>query len=275
MIPEEVEAYRDYTWRRDPERRIDHAYVAETFVKEIGFCTVLTDSRRPGPSLYMAVCGRRETHMPRNVQKDPESRLTWNIKDELMRRGRCFYGKLLKGHATLITPELIPFFSSLWGVSRRMESSVLTQDAQQILKVLRREWEMGSRDLRVDSGIEDRRRFDKAMAQLQKTMKVIPVDVVYKPSFTYIWSLAEARFPEEMHVTVPKETALTEIARAYLQGAGMTVRGELARVTGLSSPDAGLGNWRLVDEGFAERLGPGVYRLKQIEQRSRSLGAYV
>jgi hypothetical protein len=275
LLPEEIEAYRDYTWRRDPERRIEHVFAAETFVREIGFCTVLTDSRRPGPSLYTAVCGRRETHMPRNVQKDPESRLAWNIKDELMRRGRCFYGKLLKGHATLISPELIPFFSALWGVSRRMESSLLTADAHKILKLLRREWEMGSRDLRVDSGIADRRRFDKAMAQLQKTMKVIPVDVVYEPSFTYIWSLAEARFPEEMRVSVPKETALTEIARAYLRSAGMTMRRELAKVTGLTPPHAGLGNWALVDEGFAERLGPGVYRLKQIEQQPRSFSAYV
>lgn len=275
MLPEEIELYRDYTWRRDPERRIEHAYAAETFVKEIGFCTVLTDSRRPGPSLYTAVCGRRETHMPRNVQKDPESRLAWTIKDELMRRGRCFYGKLLKGHATLITSELIPYFYALWGVSRKMERSILTADAQKVLKVLRREWEMGSKDLRVESGIADRSRFDKALGQLQKTMKVIPVDVVYEPSFTYIWSLAEARFPEEMRTPVTKEAALAEIARAYLRSAGMTLRGELARVTGLTPPNAGLGNWALVDEGFAERLGPGVYRLKLIEQRSRSVGAHV
>jgi len=275
VLPEEIEAYRDYTWRRDPERRIEHAYAAEIFVKEIGFCTVLTDSRRPGPSLYTAVCGRRETHMPRNVQKDPESNLAWTIKDELMRRGRCFYGKLLKGHATLITPELIPFFSALWGVPRKEEARVLTNEAQKVLKVLRREWEMGSRDLRVAAGVPERSRFDKAMSQLQKAMKVIPVDVVYEPTFTYIWSLAEARFPDEMRIPVAKEVALTEIARAYLRSAGMTERGELARVTGLSSSDAGLGNWALVDEGFAERLGPGIYRLKQIEQRSRSLGAHV
>ena len=272
---EEIEIYRDHTWRRDPERRIEHAYAAETFVKEIGFCTVLTDSRRPGPSLYSAVCGRRETHMPRNVQKDPESRLTWTIKDDLMRRGRCFYGKLLKGHATLINQELIPFFCALWGVPRKMEPAVLTTDAQKVMKVLRREWEMGSRDLREASGIEDRKRFDKAITQLQRSMKVIPVDVLYEPSFTYIWSLAEGRFPDEMRKSVPKEVALTEIARAYLRGAGMTLRGELARVTGLTSPDAGLGNWALVDEGYADRLAPGIYRLKQIEKHQQSLGAHV
>ena len=31
----------------------------------------------------------------------------------------------------------------------------------------------------------------------------------------------------------------------------MTQRGELARATGISNPEAGLGNWALVDEGFA------------------------
>jgi hypothetical protein len=45
----------------------------------------------------------------------------------------------------------------------------------------------------------------------------------------------------------------------------MTWRGELARVTGLSNLDAGLGNWAIVDEGFATRVGPGVYRLKELD----------
>ena len=64
-----------------------------------------------------------------------------------------------------------------------------------------------------------------------------------------------------MKVSLKREHALRDVAYAYLYGAGMTLRGELARVTGLSSPEAGLGNWALVDEGIAERLGPGIYRL--------------
>jgi hypothetical protein len=261
MLPEEVEAFRDHTWRRDPERRLRDVYAAERFVQDVGFCLVLTDSRRPGPSLYTAVCGRRETHMPKNVQKDPESNLTWTIKDELMRRGRCFYGKVLKGHATLIATELIPSFNALWGVPRKKESVTFAADAQRVLKTLRKEWEMGTRDLREASGVVDRRRFNKAMVQLQRALKVIPSEVLYEPTFTYIWSVTEARFAEQVKETVTREEALKEIARAYLRGAGMTLRGELARVTGLRSPDAGRGNWALVDEGFAERLAPGVYRL--------------
>jgi hypothetical protein len=264
-LTEEAEWHRDRLWRRDPEYRIEAVHEAERFVEEVGFCTALTDSRRPGPSLYVAVCGRRDAHMPRNVQKDPESSLAWTLKDEVMRRGKCFYGKLLKGNSTFISPRLLPFFNVLFGINRKDEKHLLSADAQLILKVLRSEWEMASRDLREEAGIKERSRFDKAMAQLQKAMKVIPVEVLYEPAFTYIWSIPEARFAGQLKSKPSREDALREVARAYLTGAGMTQRGELARVTGLRSPDAGLGNWALVDEGFAERLAPGVYRLTNLK----------
>ena len=254
-------------WRREPENRVEDVYAAERFVEEVGFCEALTDSRRPGPSLYVAVCGRRDAHMPRNTHKDPESSLTWTIKDDVMRRGRCFYGKVLRGRSTFIAPRLLPFFNALWGVPRKLEKKTLSADAQSILKIMRREWEMGTRDLRQESGITERTRFDKAMTELQRTLKIIPTEVLYEPTFTYIWSIPEARFADQLKENVGRDEALKEIARAYLVGAGMTLRGELARVTGLRSPEAGLGNWGLVDEGFADRLGPGVYRLSSFTQR--------
>jgi len=260
-LPAQIESYRDRTWRRDPECKVEDVYGAERFIEDVGFCSALTDSRRPGPSLFVAVCGRRDAHSPRNVQKDPESSLAWTLKDEVMRRGRCFYGKVLRGQATFISASLIPAFNSLLGCSKKMEAKVLSKDALAILKVLRNEWEMGTRDLRETSGISDRARFAKALSQLQRYLKVIPSEVLYEPTFTYIWSIPEARFPDQMKISVKKERALRDVAHAYLQGAGMTLRGELSRVTGLSSPDAGLGNWALVDEGIAERLAPGIYRL--------------
>ena len=120
-VPEEIENYRDRMWRREPESRVEDAIGAERLIEEVGFCAAMTDVRRPGPSLYIAVCGRRDAHMPRNVQKDPESSLTWLIKDEVMRRGRVYYAKLAKGRATFIAPRLIPHFNALWGVARRKE----------------------------------------------------------------------------------------------------------------------------------------------------------
>ena len=262
-LPEDIELHRDSLWRRDAESRIEEVLGAERFIEAVGFCSAMTDSRRPGPSLYVAVCGRRDAHMPRNVQKDPESRLTWTIKDEIVRRGRVYYGKLRGGRATFIARKLLPYFNSISGVSRRQESRALSPAAKSILSILRKEWEMATGDLRDASRIRDRRTFTKAIDELQRVFKVIPAEIVYQPKFTYIWSLAETRFQDELEQTFDREEALTEIARAYLLGAGLTWRGELARVTGLSNPDAGIGNWALVDEGFAKRVAPGVYRLNE------------
>src|SRR5436305_462069 len=121
-LTEEIEAHRDRMWRREPEARVEDASEAERLIEDVGFCAAMTDSRRPGPSLYIAVCGRRDAHMPRNVQKDPESGLTWVIKDEVMRRGRVYYAKLARGRATFIAPRLLPHFNALWGMPRKRET---------------------------------------------------------------------------------------------------------------------------------------------------------
>lgn len=202
--------------------------------------------------------------MPRNVQKDPESSLAWITKDEVVRRGRVYYGKLRGSRSIFIARKLVPHFNALSGFTRKQEQSMLSRPARDILKVLRKEWEMATRDLRAASGVKDRSTFTKAIDELQRVFKVIPGEIVYEPKFTYIWTLAESRFQDELTTTVSREEALKEIARAYLVGAGMTLRGELARVTGLSNPDAGIGNWALVDEGFATRVAPGVYRLSEL-----------
>src|SRR3954467_7081536 len=132
-LPPEVESFRDRYWRREPERRVEEVFSAEQFIDEVGFCAGLTDCRRPGPSLYIAVCGRRDAHMPRNVQKDPESSLAWIIKDEGMRRGRVYYATLGKGRATFIAPRLVSHFNALWGMSRKREAEGLSADARAIL----------------------------------------------------------------------------------------------------------------------------------------------
>jgi hypothetical protein len=270
-LPEEVENFRDRMWRREPELRVEDAGEAEKLVEAVGFCAAMTDARRPGPSLYIAVCGRRDAHMPRNVQKDPESSLTWTIKDEVMRRGRVYYAKLARGRATFIAPRLIPSFNALWGAPRRKENELLSADARAVLKVLRREWEMATVDLREASGVKERARFARAMDELQRAMKVVPGEVVYEPWFTYIWTLSEGRFSRELSLKVKRDVALREIARAFLDGACVTTRGELAKVTGLSRVDAGLGNRALVKEGYAVRLEEGVYRKRNDEEQKTGL----
>jgi hypothetical protein len=257
----EIEEYRDARWRRHNAACIATVEQAEEFIERVGFAACLTDTRRPGPSLYVAVCGRRDATLPRNVQKDPETSHTWMLKDEVMRRGRVYYGKLARGKAMFIAPRMIPYFKALWGMPRREEKKRLSASALRVLRVLRKEWEMGTADLRKESGVPDRKKFLRALDELQSAMIVVPSEAVYLPKFSYLWGLAEERFPEELAKKVDRHVALREIARCFLAGAGVTVPGELARVVGVTRPEAGLGNRALVEEGYAVKVEQGTYRL--------------
>jgi hypothetical protein len=259
-IPREIEDYRDARWCREGTRQVDSVLDAERFIEQVGFSACLTDSRRPGPSLYVAVCGRRDAVLPRHVQKDPETSLTWALKDEIIRRGKVYYAKLPRGKAMFLAPRMIPYFHSLWGMRRSEERRRLTKNAQAVLKVLRHEWEMSSADLRLEARLKDRKAFTGAIDELQAAMIVVPSEIVYQP-FTYIWTLSVGRFPDVLRRRVTRDAALREIARCFLDTAGMTIPGELARVTGVSRPDAGRGNRALVAEGYATMSSPGTYRL--------------
>jgi hypothetical protein len=287
-LPEQIELHRDRMWRRDEDLRVESAIDAERFIEDVGFANTLTDTRRAGPSLYIAVCGRRDVSLPRNVQKDEETSLTWHLKDEVMRRGRVYYAKLAGGRSMFVAPRLISHFAEVWMPRRRDEQLVLSDAAQRVLKVLRREHDLATADLRAESGFAgqfekvarasrpwnhaqdarattERAAFTRALDELQRRMKVIPQDVIYQP-FSYIWTLAEDRFPEELRRRVARKTALREIARAYLAAAGMSVLGETARASGLSRVEAGLGNHQLVDEGYAIRIRQGIYALASLKE---------
>ncbi|MBA3335816.1 MAG: hypothetical protein H0T08_09445 [Acidobacteria bacterium] len=263
ILPEEIEQIRDRKWRREEILKIETASEVETLVEDLGFCLALTDSRTNLPSVYISVCGRRDVHSPRNVQKDFEMSLAWTLKDEVMQRGRVYYGKLCKGRAMFVAPRLVPFFNVVWGVPKNLEKENLSVEANQILKILRKEWEMGTADLRAEAKIENRQKLTKALDQLQRSMKVVPSEVLYQPKFTYIWTLSDARFPAKSSRKIAREEAVKEIARAFLQMCEMNALGEFARAVGLTRKEAGKANHVLVKEGFAERLATGIYRVKR------------
>ena len=116
---------------------------------------------------------------------------------------------------------------------------------------------MSTSELREGSGVKDRKAFTRALDELQAAMIVIPSEVFYQPKFTYIWTLGVSRFPDALRRRVGATRPCARSRAAFLAGAGMTVPGELARVTGLSRPEAGRGNRALVAEGYAIMLAPG------------------
>src|SRR5690349_5141033 len=126
-ISAEAEDSRDERWQREGTRQVETPFDAERFIERVGFAACMTDARRPGPSLYVAVCGRRDAVMPRNVQKNPEASHTWHLKDDLIRRAKVYYGKLAGARALFIAPRMIPYFYSVYGVRRADESGCLSR----------------------------------------------------------------------------------------------------------------------------------------------------
>src|SRR6476661_7116348 len=173
-LAEHIEEYRDRRWNREGEGLLQTTAQAEDFLERVGFAACMTDSRRPGPSLYVAVCGRRDAVMPRNVQKDPEASQTWHLKDQILRRGHVYYAKLARGKTMFIAPRMVPYFQAIWGVRRSAEPQRFSTNARAVLRVLRREWEMATADLRAATGIRDRAAVTSAIDELQAAMLVVP-----------------------------------------------------------------------------------------------------
>jgi hypothetical protein len=123
-VPEEIELYRDRKWHREESLKIEKATQAEEMIADLGFLLTLTDSRTNFPSVYIGVCGRRDVHVPKNVQKDYETSLAWTLKDEVMMRGKVFYSKLCKGRSMFVAPRLIKYFHSIYrrSFSRRTKN---------------------------------------------------------------------------------------------------------------------------------------------------------
>ena len=223
-------------------------------VEDLGFCLGLTDARRIcrpciSPSAAAATPTCRETS--RKITK-PAARGCSRTRSSLA----GVYITLSCSRANRgFSPANDPSISIRYGgVPKNREEKDLSGSANKILKVLRKEWEMGSADLRAEAGITTRPRFTKALDKLQRTMKVVPQEVLYVPKFTYIWTLAEARFPEELSIKMPRDEAVHELARAYLEMCGMTLLGELSGKLWLfrgGNPERRKS--RVVDEGFAER----------------------
>ena len=189
-------------------------------------------------------------------------RCTWVLKDEIIARGRIYYAKLARGKAMFLAPRMIPYFHAIWGMRRSDEAARLSRSAQAIVRVLRKEWEMSSVDLRTESGVKKRAAFTRALDELQAAMIVVP---------------SAGALSAEVHLhldaggrPVPRgaETARRSRHRATRDRPRLSRRrrnddcpAKWPGSPGVSRRDAGRGNRALVAEGYATTSAPGVYRL--------------
>ncbi len=171
-----LEALRDRTFRRTPARRIRGAASALRFINEVGFSLTLSDFGLPVPSLRVAAEGRRNPRWPRRTHHDPAIILAWNLKDELLSKGLCHYGRLVRGKPTLVSLEQ---FGNVFALVRGDRGSgdylvdyrngELSRAAFRVLEALHEHGAQYTPDLRRRGGLaaaEATATFQRAIAEL-------------------------------------------------------------------------------------------------------------
>jgi hypothetical protein len=240
-----VEAWRDWTFRRLPLRKVRGEKSALRFVDEVGFCFTLSDFGLPVASLYVAVCGRRHPRWPKHTHHDPEIGLTWELKDRLPAKRLTYYGKLVKGKPTLVSLALLPAFCALVRDGKGSGDYVLdyrqgrmSRAAVAILEAIHDAGPLVTPELRKAVVMRDPDRtadFDRAMAELQRGLWIVKVEEIYDPDFYYRWDLLDNWLPGPVAASLDlaRGEAVRRLVAAYLQGAAASQARLVAGLFGL------------------------------------------
>ncbi len=260
----EVEAWREWTFRRIPTRRVRGERSALAFVNDAGFCFTLSDFGLPVASLYTAVCGRRHPRRPKHTHHDPEIGLAWNLKDALPAQRAVYYGKLVKGKPTLVALDLLPAFCALIRDGKGSGDYVvdyrqgrMSRNAVAILDALQDRGPLVTPEIRrvVNlRGAEATGEFDRAMAELQRGLWIAKVEEIYDPDFYYRWDLLDNWLPDQLRqgLDLSRQDATVRLLATYLASAAASQPRFLAGLFGLTLAEVEAALRTLTGAGCAE-----------------------
>jgi hypothetical protein len=231
-----LQAYRANTFRTAPGKRVATLQCAVEFVQQRGFITFWPIKNVDLPSLWTAVAGDRDVA---NDHDDP-GHVTWGWKDQMLDQKVWYYGKLLRGKATMVSLEVIPYFYAL---SPRVadvddfrleyEAGRLTRPALDVAEALLINGPTNSIELRQLarlSGKSSKYPFERALVELQKGMWILPVGVAEAGGWRYsfIYELFDRWYPKvwESAREATRAASRQTLAEIYLRsvGAAETVR---------------------------------------------------
>lgn len=145
---------------------------AAAWLDGVGFALLFPSRGIPLPSLWEAQ-GRRVLKKP---AWDDDMQRLWEWKDQLPRRRRAWYGKLIRRKGTLVAARLLPHFSAAMNIPWELDAAEtlyargrLSPEARKIARVLRDQGPQPTLALRYAAGFGDvqkNARFKKAIAEL-------------------------------------------------------------------------------------------------------------
>lgn len=265
ITPEAIQSYREQTFRLTSERRLGSKQEAVSFVRERGFVFFWPIKDVLMPSLWAAVAGDR----PVADAHDDPGHVTWGWKDEMLGARQWYYGKILRGRATMISLDIAPAFYALsenYGEPERdylqhYEDGLMTREAKVLYEailehgpldtvMLRRKIQMTSR--KSDSP------FNRALTYLQRDFKILPAGVSQSGGWRYsfIYDAVHRHYPNlpQQARAIGRGEARSRLAQAYIASVGVACLGDVRKVFQWRLRDVQRALQQLAEQGTLVRL---------------------
>lgn len=254
-----LQALRTRTFNLPPQKRVSSPASALTFVNRRGFVYFWPIKGIDLPSLWTAVAGDR----PVADKHDDPGHITWGWKDDALDKKIWYYGKILRGKATMISLEIAPYFYALsenYGSPEEdyliaYQEGRLPQSAKQVYEALLDKGAMHTLDLRKEAKLTNAKdsEFNKALEYLQRDFKILPVGVAQAGAWKYshIYTITNSHFPElaEQARTITESQARAKLLELYFEMVGAAQIRDVQKLFGWGNEVVKRAVSKLVDAG--------------------------
>lgn len=254
-----LQTLRARTFNLPPQKRVSSPASALTFVNKRGFVYFWPIKGVDLPSLWTAVAGDR----PVADAHDDPGHITWGWKDDALDKKIWYYGKILRGKATMISLEVAPYFYALsenYGDPNEdyliaYREGRLPQAAKQVYEALLDKGAMHTIDLRKEAKLSNAKdsEFNKALEYLQKDFKILPVGVAQAGAWKYshIYAITTNHFPElaEQARMITESQARAKLLELYFGMVGAAQMRDVQKLFGWGNEVVKRSVGKLVDAG--------------------------
>jgi hypothetical protein len=258
-----LNAHRARTFHLPPAKRLSSPSQALTFINASGFIYFWPIKGIDLPSLWTAVAGDR----PVADKHDDPGHITWGWKDDALNKKIWYYAKILRGKATMISLDVAPYFYALsenYGAPEEdyliaYQEGRLTQASKQVYETLLDNGALNTLDLRKKAKLSNAKdsEFNKALEQLQKDFKILPVGVAQAGAWNYshIYEIVPRHFPDlpEQARTITESQARMKLLELYFGLVGAAQLREVTKLFGWSSEIASRIINKLVEQNRLEK----------------------
>jgi hypothetical protein len=258
---DKLQRYRKETFRLRRANRVQNRAEALAYVNERGFVYFWPIKGIELPSLWTAVAGNR----PVADAHDDPGHITWRWKDEMLGARRWYYAKVLRGKATMIALDIVPYFYALsenFGdpaadYLQLYADGLLSREAKTIYEALLAEGPLDTVNLRRKihmTGKNSNSPFERGLVALQRDFKILPVGIAEAGAWRYsfVYDLVHRTYPDlpEAARPITRRQAQQKLTSLYFASLGAATAAEVRKLFQWRPAEVSRTLQQLVDGGL-------------------------